>query len=144
MLEKDVLKGVWSSITPTSDGLESADMTVDGYIEIKKQDPYTGDITGFYRDGEPRSETQLLTGRVVFLDSQFYITLSHPNGEGVTRYYEGRLVATDGDIQIVAGKYRDEIVSNGNGNGDSGAIAAASVMALDGGQYNGTWVATKP
>lgn len=144
MLDKTDLTGVWSSITPTSDGIVSSDMNVDAYIEIKKTNPDTGEITGYYRDQEPRSETELLTGRVIFLDSRFYITLSHPNGEGVTRHYEGQLVATDGAIQIVAGNYHDEIGTNGSAGTLSDTTAGDSVRSLDGGQYSGTWVATKP
>jgi hypothetical protein len=140
------ITGVWSSIRPTNNGVDSADMTVDGYIEIRERDPNTDEIRGFYRDEEPRSKTELVTGRVIFLDSRFYITLSHPLSDGVTRFYEGQLVATDGDVQIVAGNYYDRLVSNGNGNGNNSgaAIASDSFAALDGGQENGTWVATKP
>lgn len=141
----DVAKiiGVWSSIRPTTDGEESADMRVDGYIEIKHRDPDTGIVSGFYRDEEARSTTELLTGQVVLVNSHFYMNLQHPVGEGVTRFYEGEFVHDDGTVQLVAGKYYDRFESNETGDVPVAAASTDSLAALDG-QENGTWVATKP
>lgn len=144
MPDIEKIKGVWSSIRPTTDGEVSADMRVDGYIEIKHRDTETGRVTGFYRDEEPRSTTELLTGQVVLVNSHFYMNLQHPLGEGVTRFYEGEFVHDDGDVQIVAGKYYDVFETNGDGDATVAAAATDSFAALDGGQDNGTWVATKP
>ena len=137
------LTGIWSSIRPTTDGEVSADMRVDGYIEIKHRDPDTGRVTGFYRDEEPRSTTELLTGQVVLVNSHFYMNLQHPLGEGVTRVYEGEFVHDDGDVQIVAGKYYDVFESNGDRD-ETVAAVSLGASAADSGQVNGTWVATKP
>ena len=143
MPDIEKIKGVWSSIRPTTDGEESADMRVDGYIEIKHRDPETGRVTGFYRDEEARSSTELLTGQVVLVNSHFYMNLQHPMGEGVTRFYEGEFVHDDGDVQIVAGKYYDVFESNGDGDSPVAALTSDASVA-DSGQVNGTWVASKP
>jgi hypothetical protein len=146
--------GMWSSIRPTNNGDDSpADLTVDGYMEITGGDPGTGEITGCYRDPGEYSSVTAMRGRMSFiLPNSYRITLSHPVREGVTRYYEGQLVATDNDdfgVQIVAGRYtdvRDDIrVLDAAVAADSGAtVAADSFAPASGGQDNGTWVATKP
>lgn len=142
------ITGVWSSIRPTNNGEGSADMTVDGYIEIKRQDPLTGAVMGFYRDPEPRSTTELVTGKIVSENSRSFIKLSHPLGDGFTRSYEGELVATDGEVawgvQIFAGQYTDRPDSAPSPLPASAAGAPVSIAASDSGQDNGTWVATKP
>jgi hypothetical protein len=139
------ITGTWSSIRPTNNGKDSADMTVDGYIEISK--PFgRGEIRGFYRDSRPHSETKEMKGHFTsILPNSYNIELSHAMGEGVTRYYYGQLVAIDGNddfgVQIVAGRYSDVV----DDTHDSDAPGAPDpVGALDSGQENGTWVATKP
>jgi len=141
-----IITGMWSSIRPTNNGDDSpADMTVDGCIEITGRDPRTGEISGYYNDSGSRSR-QEMTGRVTFvLPNSFTIALSHPVREGITRYYEGQLVAVDDNddfgVQIVAGRYRD-VIEDPEASGVT--PASASFAPLDGGQDNGTWVATKP
>lgn len=140
------IMGVWSSIRPTNNGADaSADMTVDGYFEIRTRDSATGDVTGFYWGPGIRNAPQEMTGRVTFSGPNAYdITLSHPVGERVTRHYEGQLVAMDNNddfgVQIVAGRYRDDV----DETVVSGPTAAMALVSSSGGQDNGTWVATKP
>jgi hypothetical protein len=147
--------GVWSSIRPTNAGdSTSADMTVDGYMEITSRDPDTGEITGYYRDPGPTSRVLGMTGHVNFSsDGSYTIDLQHPVGAGVIRHYEGKLATfenSDFPVQIVAGKYRDTIETGGGGSSttfgeDSCRVPAmSSNLTLNGGQDNGTWVATKP
>jgi hypothetical protein len=141
------IMGVWSSIRPTNNGNDtSADMTADGLFDISRPDPVTGEITGHYWSPGRRSAPQEVTGRVTFISPDSYeITLSHPVRERVTRHYRGRLVAMDNNndfgVQIVAGRYETEI----DETEVSGATATATfAFVTDGGQENGTWVATKP
>lgn len=139
------ITGVWSSIRPTNNGFDrSADMTVDGFIQISHLND-DGEITGCYRDPGSHSWVHALSGRVTPISSNSYrMDLSHPVGEGVTRRYEGRLVAMDNNddfgVQIVAGSYRDVIDPEVSYD----SIATPSVSSSNGGQENGTWVATKP
>ncbi|HZI86996.1 MAG TPA: hypothetical protein VFD48_09190, partial [Pyrinomonadaceae bacterium] len=137
------ITGMWSSIRPQNDG-DNTDMTPEGYIEITGRNPGTGEITGSYRD-PARTVVQDIHGRVSFiLPNSFRIAFSHPVTEGITRYYEGQLVAIDDNddfgVQIVAGRYSDVF--------DEPPLLAAgatdSATAVSGGQANGTWVATKP
>lgn len=139
------IMGIWSSIRPRNNGADaSADMTVDGYFEIRTRDAATGDITGFYWGPGVRNAPREMTGRVTFNAADAYdITLSHPVGERVTRHYYGQLVARDNNddfgVQIVAGKYSDNV--------DETVVSgptAAPLGGSSGGQDNGTWVATKP
>ena len=147
--------GVWSSIRPTNPGdSTSADMTVDGYMEITSRDPDTGEITGYYRDPGPTSRVLGMTGHVNFSsDGSYTIDLQHPVGAGVMRHYEGKLATfenSDFPVQIVAGKYHDTIEPQGGGSSTTfsedqcGAPVMSSNLTLSGGQDNGTWVATKP
>ena len=140
------IMGIWSSIRPTNNGADtSADMTVDGYFEIRTRDAATGDVTGFYWGPGVRNAPQEMSGRVTFNGPNAYnITLSHPVGDRVTRHYHGRLVAMDNNddfgVQIVAGRYSDNV----DETVVSGTTAASALTASSGGQDNGTWVATKP
>lgn len=148
------LTGVWSSIRPTNNGVDSADMSVDGIIEITETDSATGEIKGFYRNEERLSETRLLSGEITAVGSDLILKLNHPLGVGRKRNYVGKLVASDNQVKIVAGRYYDETVVNGNGAPVPVADPAPapevpttttsfSVTAANG-QENGTWVATKP
>jgi len=139
----DDITGMWSSIRPQNDG-DNTNMSPEGYIEITGRNPGTGEITGSYRDPAGTS-IQEIHGRVSFvLPNSFRIAFSHPVTEGITRYYEGQLVAIDDNddfgVQIVAGRYTDVIDEPET----LAAGATDSAIALDGGQANGTWVATKP
>ena len=147
--------GVWSSIRPTNPGdSTSADMSVDGYMEITSRDPDTGEITGYYRDPGPTSRVLGMTGHVYFNSDGYYtMDLQHPVGAGVTRHYEGKLATfenSDFPVQIVAGKYHDTIEPLGGassttfGEDSCRAPMMSSNLTLSGGQDNGTWVATKP
>jgi hypothetical protein len=141
------INGMWSSILPTvRDGDSSADLSVNGYIEITGGDPRTGEITGCFKDSGEYSSVTKMRGRVTFIVPNSYrITLSHQLREGVTRCYEGQLVAIDeddfGGVQIVVGRYMDV---NDDTEVSSFAAPTTPSVALSGGQENGTWVATKP
>lgn len=147
------IMGVWSSIRPTNNGGDtSADLTVDGYFEIRRCDPDTGKFTGFYWGPGIRNSPEEMKGSVIFESPTSYkIELSHPVGDQITRKYEGKLVAMDNNddfgVQIVAGRYRDEVYDDVDErvNSDNGTVTRTSaLMAGNGGQDNGTWVATKP
>ena len=141
------ITGMWSSIRPTIRADEnSSDLSVDGYMEITGGDPRTGEITGCYRDPGEYSSVTAMSGHVTFvLPNSFRITLSHQLREGVTRYYEGQLVAIDENddfgVQIVVGRYMDV---NDDTEAPSLAAPVTASVALSGSQENGTWVATKP
>jgi hypothetical protein len=141
------ITGVWSSIRPTNNGDNSpVDMTADGYIEIRSRDARTGEITGFYTDSG-RSPVRNLRGRVTLMvPNSFRINLSHPVRPGITRHYEGQLVASDDNddfgVQIVAGRYSD-VIEDSEVSGTT-TTSSSALVAADGGQDNGTWVATKP
>jgi hypothetical protein len=148
------ITGLWSSIRPTNNGVDSADMSVDGYIEITEADSNTGVVKGYYRNEEPLSQTRLLSGEITRLGSEMYLKLNHPLGVGRKRNYVGKLVANDGRVKVVAGRYYDETVVNGNGAPIPVADPAPAPEAptttttfsatAASGQENGTWVATKP
>ena len=148
------ITGLWSSIRPTNNGVDSADMSVDGYIEITEANSTTGVVKGYYRNEEPLSQTRLLSGEVTLLGSEMYLKLNHPLGVGRKRNYVGKLVASDNQVKIVAGRYYDETVVNGNGASVPVADSAPAPEAptttttfsatAASGQENGTWVATKP
>ena len=131
------VRGSWSLRRLTSDG-SSADLSVDGFIQIDDKDP-SGNLRGRYADLKSQTVADV-TGTVTHVaPNSFRLELQHSaGGSGITRQYTGQLIEMqEGDpgIQLVVGRFRHDY---------SQTEAGADSVGVFDSQESGIWVATKP